>query len=85
MSQVLNMPTRRQVILAIATLAGGTAAYTAGSFRRAASRYDEAVRNTWRHTTDKSVIDLAVNRELVRYASHPRGIQPQYSMLEIWD
>lgn len=40
------MPTRRQVILLIATLAGGTAAYTAGSFQRAASRYDEAVRNS---------------------------------------
>jgi len=31
------MSTRRQVILAIAALAGGTAAYTAGSFHRAAS------------------------------------------------
>jgi len=69
MSQVLDMPIRRQVILAIAALAGGTAAYTAGSFQRAASRYDEAVQNTWRHTTDKPVIDLAVNRELVRYAT----------------
>ena len=37
MSQVLDMPTRRQVILAIATLAGGTADYTAGSFHRAES------------------------------------------------
>ena len=64
------MPTRRQVILAIATLAGGTAAYTAGSFQRAASRYDEAVRNTWRHTTEHPPIGfLAVNRELVRYAT----------------
>jgi len=69
-SQVLNMPTRRQVILAIAAMAGGTAAYTAGSFRRAASRYDEAVRNTWRHTTEPPPIGvLAVNRELVRYAT----------------
>jgi|GEM_PF-4800930 len=41
------MPTRRQVILAIAALTGGTAAYAAGSFQRSANRYNEAVRNTW--------------------------------------
>ncbi len=69
MSQFLNMSTRRQVVLAIAAMAGGTAAYAAGSSQRSAGRYDEAVRNTWRHTTDKPVVDLAVNRELVRYAT----------------
>ena len=63
------MPTRRQVILAIAALTGGTAAYAAGSFHRAASRYDEAVRNTWRHTPENSLIESAINRELVRYAT----------------
>jgi hypothetical protein len=63
------MPTRRQVILAIAALTGGTAAYTAGSSHRAASRYNEAVRNTWRPTTENSLIGLAINRELVRYAT----------------
>ena len=67
--EVLHMPTRRQVILATATLAGGTAAYTVGSFRRAANRYNEAVHNTWRHTPENSVIGLGVNRELVRYAT----------------
>ncbi len=63
------MPTRRQVILAIAALASGTAAYTAGSFQRATSRYDEAVRNTWQPTTAHPPDVSAVNRELVRYAS----------------
>ncbi len=64
------MPTRRQVILAIATLGGGTAAYTAGYFHRAASRYNDAVRNTWRHTTEHPPTGfLAANRELVRYAT----------------
>jgi hypothetical protein len=63
------MPTRRQAILAIAALASGTAAYTAGSFQRAASRYDAAVRNTWQPTTAHPPDVSAVNRELVRYAS----------------
>lgn len=64
------MLTRRQVILAIAALAGGTAAYTAGSFQRAASRYNEAVRHIWRHTIEHPPTGfLAVNRELVRYAT----------------
>jgi len=64
------MPTRRQVISTIAALAGGTAAYTAGSFHRAASRYNEAVQNTWRNTAEPPPTGfLAVNRELVRYAT----------------
>jgi hypothetical protein len=63
------MQTRRQVILAIAALTGGTAAYTAGSFHRAANRYNEAVRDTWRPTTENSLVGLTVNRELVRYAT----------------
>ena len=63
------MPTRRQVILAIAALTGGTAAYTAGSFHGAASRYNEAVHNTWRHTPENSLIGSAINRELVRHAT----------------
>jgi hypothetical protein len=63
------MPTRRQVILAIAALTGGTAAYRVGSSHRAASRYNEAVRNTWRPTAENSLIGLAINRELVRYAT----------------
>jgi hypothetical protein len=63
------MPTRRQVILAIAVLTGGTAAYTIGSFRHAAGRYDEAVRSTWRRTPENSLIGSAINRELVRCAT----------------
>jgi len=70
MSEVWHMPTRRQVISTIAALAGGTAAYTAGSFHRAASRYNEAVQNTWRNTAEPPPTGfLAVNRELVRYAT----------------
>ncbi len=69
-SEVLHMPTRRQVILAIAALTGGTAAYATGSFHRAASRYHEAVRDIWRPTTEPPPTGgLAVHRELVRYAS----------------
>lgn len=64
------MPTRRQTILALTALAGGTGAYTVGASYQAASRYNEAVLNTWRHTTENPVADfLAVNRELVRYAT----------------
>ena len=63
------MLTRRQIILAIMALTGGTAAYTVGSFRRASKRYNEAIRNTWRHTNENPVIGLAINRELVRYAT----------------
>jgi hypothetical protein len=63
------MPTRRQLILALTALAGGTAAYTVGDFRRGASQYNEVVRNTWRHSPEKTISGLAVNRELVRYAT----------------
>ncbi|MEO8891506.1 MAG: hypothetical protein ABI417_08220 [Coleofasciculaceae cyanobacterium] len=64
------MPTRRQVILAIAALTGGTAAYAVGAYQNAANRYNEAVRNTWRHTIENPPIgSLAINRELVRYAT----------------
>jgi hypothetical protein len=61
------MPTRRQTILALTALAGGTAAHSVGSWHRAGSRYDEAVRNTWRHTVEHPGKEL--NRELVRYAT----------------
>lgn len=66
----MHMLTRRQILLAITALAGGTTAYTANSLYRAADRYTNAVRDTWRHNPDLSVGDaLAVNRELVRYAT----------------
>jgi hypothetical protein len=68
--EVLSMLTRRQTIFALTALAGGTVAYTAGSFHRAASRYNEAVRNTWRHARQNAANGfLADNRELVRYAA----------------
>lgn len=67
--EVLHMLTRRQAILATSTLAGGTAMYTAGSFRRADSRYNEAVYHTWQHTPETPLTELAVKRELVRYAT----------------
>jgi hypothetical protein len=64
------MPTRRQTIFAITALIGGTAAYAIGTSQNAANRYKEAVRNTWRHTIENPPIgSLAINRELVRYAS----------------
>jgi hypothetical protein len=63
------MPTRRQMIFALTALAGGTAVYTVGDSQRAANRYNEAVRNTWRHRSDAQIAGLAVNRELVRYAT----------------
>jgi len=63
------MPTRRQVILATAALAGGMAAYAVGAYQNAASRYNEAVRNTWQHATNNPPAEIsAINRELVRYA-----------------
>lgn len=61
------MPTRRQTILALTALAGGTAAHSVGSWHRGGSRYDEAVRNTWQHTVEHPGKEL--NRELVRYAT----------------
>jgi hypothetical protein len=64
------MAKRRQVILALAALAGGTGVYTVGKSRQAASRYQEAVNNTWRHSKippNANILD--VNRELVRYAT----------------
>ena len=64
------MPTRRQVILATAALAGGMAAYAVGAYQNAASRYNEAVRNTWQHATNNPPAEIsAINRELVRYAT----------------
>lgn len=64
------MLTRRHIILAIAALTAGTAAYAVGSFRRGSSRYRNAVQDTWRHTENPGNGEiLAVNRELVRYAS----------------
>ena len=63
------MPTRRQTILALTTLAGGTAAYAVGAFKNSASKYNEAVRNTWHATENPIAGSLAVNRELVRYAT----------------
>jgi hypothetical protein len=68
------MLTRRQVILTLATLTGGAAAYTAASVHSGASRYDEVVRNIWQRTPENPLNNLsggvlAVNRELVRYAS----------------
>jgi hypothetical protein len=64
------MLTRRQTIFALTALAGGTVAYTAGSLHRASSRYSEAVRNTWRHTSQNAANGfLADHRELVRYAA----------------
>jgi hypothetical protein len=58
------------MILGLTALMGGTMAYTGGSAHQANGRYNDAVRDTWRHTPDTSVIDLlAVNRELVRYAT----------------
>ena len=87
------MPTRRQVILSIAALTGGTAAYTAGCFHRAANKYNEAVHNTWRRTPEK-LIGSAINRELVRYATLAAsihntqcwrfGIEAQISILPDW-
>lgn len=45
-------------------------AYAIGSAHQSNGRYNDAVRDTWRHTPDNSRIDLlAVNRELVRYAT----------------
>jgi hypothetical protein len=45
-------------------------AYTVGAAHRANNRYNDAVRNTWRHTPDNPVTSpLAVDRELVRYAT----------------
>lgn len=68
--EVLSMLTRRQTIFALTVLAGGTVAYTARSFHRAASLYNEAVRSTWRHTSQNAANGfLADNRELVRYAA----------------
>ena len=64
------MLTRRQTILAITALIGGTSAYTVGDYQNAANRYKEVVRNTWRHTTENPPTDsFAKNRELVRYAT----------------
>ncbi len=62
------MPTRRQIVLGLTALMGGTMAYTTGSAHRAKSRYNTAVRDTWRHTPDHAATD-AINRELVRYAT----------------
>jgi hypothetical protein len=64
------MPTRRQTMLALAALMGGTATYAAGSYARATSRYNEAVRNTWQHSKNKSIDGFpTINHELVRYAT----------------
>ena len=41
-----------------------------GTADHANDRYNIAVRDTWRHTSDHSTIDLlGVNHELVRYAT----------------
>ena len=66
----LDMLTRRQTIFALTALAGGTVTYAVGAYQNAANRYTEAVRNTWRHTTNNSPVEVsAINRELVRYAT----------------
>ncbi len=90
------MLTQRQIILALTALAGGTATYTVASSHQGASRYDDAVRNTWRHSLEKPSTDsLITHRELVRYAtlaasSHNTqcwkfGIQPNHiSILPDW-
>jgi hypothetical protein len=70
MDKVLSMLTRRRTIFALTALAGGAIAYSAGSFHRAASRYNEAVRNTWRDTPRNAANGfLSDHRELVRYAA----------------
>jgi hypothetical protein len=64
------MVKRRQVILALAAMAGGAGVYAVGTSRQAASRYQEAVSNTWKHgkiPPNANILD--VNRELVRYAT----------------
>lgn len=64
------MPTRRQTMLFLAALMGGTATYAAGSYSRATSKYNEAVRNTWQHSKNKSIDSFpTINHELVRYAT----------------
>lgn len=64
------MLSRRQIILGLTALTGGAMAYAIGSTRQSNSRYNDAVRGTWRHTPGNSMIDLlALNRELVRYAT----------------
>jgi hypothetical protein len=64
------MLTRRQTIFALTALAGGTVTYAVGASQNASNRYTEAVRNTWRHTTDNPPVEMsAINRELVRYAT----------------
>ncbi|CAN1210350.1 Tat pathway signal protein [Tumidithrix helvetica PCC 7403] len=64
------MLTRRQTIFALTALAGGSAAYVGASFHNAASRYNEAVRNTWRNSANNPPIGaFAIDRELVRYAT----------------
>jgi hypothetical protein len=65
---------RRRPVLALAALTGGTAAYQARDFHRSATQYNEAVNRTWRHSSEKPssekpMTGLAVNRELVRYAT----------------
>lgn len=62
------MPTRRQIILGLTALMGGTMAYTTGKAHEAKSRYNNAVHDTWRHTPDHAVTDTGY-RELVRYAT----------------
>ncbi|MBD2189499.1 Tat pathway signal protein [Pseudanabaena sp. FACHB-723] len=64
------MLSRRQIVLGLTALTGGTMAYAIGTTNQANIRYNNAVRDTWRHTPDNSKLDLlAVNRELVRYAT----------------
>jgi hypothetical protein len=64
------MLSRRQIILGLTALTGGAMAYAIGSAHQSNGRYNDAVRDTWRHTPDNSTLDpLAVNRELVRYAT----------------
>ncbi|NJK63319.1 MAG: Tat pathway signal protein [Synechococcaceae cyanobacterium SM2_3_1] len=64
------MLSRRQIILGFTALTGGAMAYATGSAHQSKGRYNDAVRDTWRHTPNNSIIDLdTVNRELVRYAT----------------
>ncbi|MFM7449172.1 MAG: Acg family FMN-binding oxidoreductase [Leptolyngbyaceae cyanobacterium] len=63
------MPSRRQIILSLTALTGGAMVYKETA-DHANDRYNIAVRDTWRHTSDHSTFDLlGVNHELVRYAT----------------
>ncbi|MGE0886207.1 MAG: Tat pathway signal protein [Blastocatellales bacterium] len=64
------MMTRRNFILALAALTGGSAAYTAWSFHKAANKYSEAINTFWRQAPNNLAANqAAINRELVRYAT----------------